>query len=234
MNINKELNLLNKKIVYSFTKFTTIDYQDEISCIVWHISCNLLCSYCYNDNIVFSKQGYYSHNDILDFLKSRVGLLSAVVLSGGEATMHNLEPFCKEVKKLGFKIKLDTNGINTKIIKELISKNLIDFISLDFKAPKEKFKILTQKSSYEKFYETLKYLIDIKFSFELRTTINGSLLNENDINSMIKIAYNLGYKNSFYIQNYLQTISNIGNIKYTKQINKNLIFKNLLNIEFRN
>ena len=82
MNINKELNLLNKKIVYSFTKFTTTDYQDEISCIVWHISCNLLCSYCYNDNIVFSKQGYYSHNDILDFLKSRVGLLSAVVLSG--------------------------------------------------------------------------------------------------------------------------------------------------------
>jgi pyruvate formate lyase activating enzyme len=74
---------LNKKIVYSFTKFTTTDYQDEISCIVWHISCNLLCSYCYNDNIVFSKQGYYSHNDILDFLKSRVGLLSAVVLSGG-------------------------------------------------------------------------------------------------------------------------------------------------------
>ena len=98
---------MNKKIVYSFTKFTTTDYQDEISCIVWHISCNLLCSYCYNDNIVFSKQGYYSHNDILDFLKSRVGLLSAVVLSGGEATMHNLEPFCKEVKKLGFKIKLD-------------------------------------------------------------------------------------------------------------------------------
>ena len=226
--------MLNKKIVYDFTKFTTTDYADEISCIVWHISCNLRCSYCYNDNIVFAKQGLYSHNDILEFLNKRKGLLTAVVLSGGEATMYDLKPFCKELRNLGFKIKLDTNGINTKMIKDLISKNLIDFISLDFKAPKEKFEKITLKNRYKEFYETLKYLIDIKFSFELRTTINGNLLDESDINSMIKTAYNLGYKNSFYIQNYLQTISNIGNIKHNKQINKNLILKDLLNIEFRN
>ncbi len=234
MNINKELNLLNKKIVYSFTKFTTTDYQDEISCIVWHISCNLLCSYCYNDNIVFSKQGYYSHNDILDFLKSRVGLLSAVVLSGGEATMHNLEPFCKEVKKLGFKIKLDTNGINTKIIKDLISKNLIDFISLDFKSPKEKFKIVTQKSSYESMINTIKHLLSINFNFEVRTTVNADLLDFEDINKIIEKLYCLEYNGIYYIQNFLQTSTNIGNITQKKILEKDKIRDDLLKIEFRN
>ena len=56
VSIDKELNLLSQKIVYDYTKFTTTDYTGEVSCIVWHISCNLKCSYCYNDNIVFKKE----------------------------------------------------------------------------------------------------------------------------------------------------------------------------------
>ena len=149
MNIDKENSLLNQKIVYDFTKFTTTDYTGELACIVWHISCNLLCSYCYNDNIVFAKTAKYCQNDILEFLQNRKNLLTAVVLSGGEATMHEIEPFCARVKKMGFKIKLDTNGVNTKRVKNLIDKNLIDFISLDFKAPKDKFEKITLKNSYE-------------------------------------------------------------------------------------
>ena len=236
MNIDKENSFLNQKIVYDFTKFSTSDYIGEIACIVWHISCNLRCSYCYNDNIVFAKQGKYSQNDILSFLKSRVGLLSAVVLSGGEATIHNLKPFCIELKNLGFKIKLDTNGVNFKQIKELIEENLIDFISLDFKAPQNKYKKVTQKNEklYFDFLKTLRFLIDIEFDFELRTTINADLLDENDINSMIKIAYDFGYKNYFYIQNFLETPTNIGNIKQYNKLDKSLINRDLLNIEFRN
>ncbi|OCL92959.1 pyrroloquinoline quinone biosynthesis protein PqqE [Arcobacter porcinus] len=235
MSIDKENNLLNQKVVYDFTKFTTTDYTGELACIIWHISCNLRCTYCYNDNIVFAKEAKYSHNDILEFLKTRKNLLSGVVLSGGEASMHNLKPFCKEIKKLGFKIKLDTNGINTQKLKELIEENLIDFISLDFKSTKDKFENITQRKSslYDCFIKTLTYLIKIEFSFELRTTFNGTLLNEDDINEMIKIAYNLGYKNSFYIQNFLQTDSNIGNIDKNIEINRDKLVKNLLKIEYR-
>lgn len=234
MNTDKELSLLNKKIVYDFTKFSTSDYIGEIACIVWHISCNLRCSYCYNDNIVFAKQGTYSQNDILDFLKTRVGLLSAVVLSGGEASMHDLKPFCLELKKLGFKIKLDTNGVNDKHIKELIEENLIDFISLDFKATKDKYEKITLKNSYDKFLKTLKHLIEISFPFELRATINADLLDFKDINIMIETACNLGYKGVFYIQNFLQTPSNIGNITQKKILEVDKIRDDLLKIEFRN
>ena len=160
----------------------------------------------------------YSHNEVLDFLKKRVTLLSAVVLSGGEATIHNLVPFCKEIKKLGYKIKLDTNGTNLKLIKKLTSNNLLDFISLDFKAPKNKFKSITSINSYDKLIETIKYLLKIDFSFELRTTVNTSLIDENDINEIINTIHCIGYNNTYYIQNFLETSSNIGNIKKSRSL----------------
>jgi pyruvate formate lyase activating enzyme len=190
--------------------------------------------YCYNDNIVYTKDGKYTQNDILDFLKTRVGLLDSVVLSGGEATVHNLIPLCKEIKDLGFKIKLDTNASDLKQVKELINLNLLDYIAIDFKAPKNKFKEITGVSTYDNGIKTIQYLIDIDFNFELRSTINSSLLDENDINEMIKTIKELKYKNTYYLQNFLETPSNIGNISKSRDIDKSKINNLGLNIQYRN
>jgi pyruvate formate lyase activating enzyme len=234
VNTIKELNLLNQKIVYDITKFTTTDYVGYLSCIIWFVSCNFRCLYCYNDDIVYTKKGKYSYFEIIDFLKTRTGLLEAVVLSGGEATIHNLILFCKEIKKLGFKIKLDTNATNLKQIKELIKLNLIDYIAIDFKAPKYKFKEITGVSIYDNVIKTIQYLIKINFNFELRSTINSSLLDENDINNMIKTISELGYKNIYYLQNFLETPTNIGNISKSRDIDKNKINNQNLIIQYRN
>jgi pyruvate formate lyase activating enzyme len=234
VNTIKELNSLNQKIVYDLTKFTTTDYVGHLSCIIWFVSCNFRCLYCYNDNIVYTKEGKYSQNDILDFLKTRIGLLDSVVLSGGEATVHNVIPICKEIKKLGFKIKLDTNATNLKQIKELINLNLLDYIAIDFKAPKYKFKELTGVSIYDNSIKTIQYLIKIGFNFELRSTINSALLDENDINEMIKIIKELNYKNIYYIQNFLETASNIGNISKAQDLDKSKINPLGLIIQYRN
>ena len=129
MSISKENNLENFKVVYDITKFTHLDFPNHLACIVWFSGCNMRCDYCYNKDIVFAKNGVYSYNDVIDFLKTRVGLLDAVVLSGGEATLHELVLFCKEIKKLGFLIKLDTNGTNPHAIKNLLDLNLLDFIA---------------------------------------------------------------------------------------------------------
>jgi len=234
VSTNKELNSLNQKIVYNLTKFTTTDYTGHLSCVVWLVKCNFRCLYCYNDDLVFAKEGEKSLNEILDFLKTRVGLLDAVVISGGEATQHNLIEFCKEVKALGFKIKLDTNGTDKKQIEELISLNLLDYMAIDFKAQKEKFIEITKSNKYNEFIQTITYLINIDFPFELRTTINSNLLNEEDINKMILILKDLGYKNTYYLQNFLETQSNIGGITQGRLINKNMIDSKDLNIQWRN
>jgi len=213
VNINRENNLHNTKVIYDITKFTHLDYPNHLSCIVWFCGCNMRCDYCYNKDIVFAKRGTYSYNDVLDFLKTRVGLLDAVVLSGGEVTSHNLVEFCKEIKKLGFLIKLDTNGINYDSIRELVESNLLDYIALDYKAPKNKFFRITKSNNYNQFSATLDFLIQNGIKFEVRTTLHFDLLNEDDINTITKDLKTRGYKNKYYIQQFLDTGTNIGNLQ---------------------
>ena len=171
------------------------------------------CDYCYNKDIVFAKDGSYSYNDILKFLKTRVGLLDAVVLSGGEATSHNLIEFCKDIKQLGFLIKLDTNGVNYDSIKELVEYNLIDYIALDYKAPKYKFYKITKLNRYNQFTKTLDFLIENGIEFEARTTLHNDLLDVDDINTIINDLKKRGYTNKYYIQKFLDTGVTIGNLK---------------------
>lgn len=201
-----------KRVVYNITRFTTLDYKDNLSCIVWFISCNMRCQYCYNSDIITAKEGAFAIDEVYEFLEKRVGLLDAVVLSGGEATVHDLYPICKKIKEMGFKIKLDTNGSNPKLLKKLISEELLDFIALDFKAPKGKYIEITKTDLYDKFYETLIYLIDKKFDFEVRTTLHEDLLNVEDINEMIDVLVTAGYSKELYIQNFLE-VENFGNLR---------------------
>ncbi|MDD2652704.1 MAG: anaerobic ribonucleoside-triphosphate reductase activating protein [Sulfurimonas sp.] len=233
MSINRENNSLSAKAIYDLTTFTHLDYPDHLSCIVWFGGCNMRCDYCYNKDIVFAKDGKYGYNDILDFLKTRVGLLEAVVLSGGEATSHDLTLFCQKIKELGFKIKLDTNGTNFKQIKELLDLNLLDYVALDYKAPQSKFTQITHSNKFDEFSKTLDYLIETKTNFEARTTLHADLLNEEDINTIIQDLKERDYTNIYYIQEFLDTGVTIGNLTKPKhKINKALL-KNDLKIIFR-
>ena len=219
-------------MIHSITPFTTLDYPDKLACIVWFSGCNMRCLYCYNPQIVKSDEGI-SQSELFEFLTSRVGLLEGVVFSGGECTLNkDFLNLTKRVKELGFKLKIDTNGSNSNILKESI--NFIDYIALDFKAPKEKFKFITNSNLYDEFIKTLKFLINLNFPFEVRTTLHSDLLDENDISTMAKTLENLGYKNNYYLQNFLDTGLNFGNLK--ESLNKfdiNKIDSNL-NIKLRN
>ena len=234
MSTSKENTFLKNKDIYDLTKFTHLDYPNELACIVWFNGCNMRCKYCYNDDIVFDKSGNYSYEDVLDFLKTRVGLLDGVVLSGGEATGKNLFEFCQKIKELGFLIKLDTNGINYNAIKELIDNKLLDYIALDYKAPKYKFEAITASNKYDDFEHTLSYLIKKDFNFEVRTTLHTDLLDYEDINFIINDLSNKGYDNSFYIQRFVDTSTNIGNIhEEVNKFDKNDIRTDLLDIVYR-
>jgi len=213
VNTNKESSLLKDKIVYDITKFTHLDYPEHLACIVWFSGCNMRCDYCYNSDIVYAKNGNYSLDYALNFLKSRVSLLDGVVLSGGEATTHDLVAFCKEIKKLGFSIKLDTNGTNYGTIKELLDLDLIDYIALDYKAPKTKFTQITHSNKYDEFSKTLNLLIEYKTAFEVRTTLHNDLLNVDDINTIINDLVQRGYNKKYFVQKFLDTGENIGNLK---------------------
>lgn len=205
--------LADTRTVYSLTPFTQLDYPDHMACIVWLAGCNMRCSYCYNPEIIYG-QGEKDWSEVKSFLKKRQGLLDAVVFSGGECTLHpHLEFFCQESKKLGYKVKIDTNGSQPEIVESLLDKGLIDMISLDFKAPKKKFQKISVSNHYQKLIKTLKLLIaQDQLKFEVRTTVHTELLQEDDINEISLLLKELGYQGTYYLQNYLDVEETVGQL----------------------
>jgi len=221
--------------IYSVQKFSSLDFPGRLCAILWFSGCNMRCPYCYNKDVVFG-QKQIEEDEVLEFLKKRVGLLDGVSFTGGEATLYkNLISFSEKIKKMGFEIKLDTNGINYDVVKELIDKKLVDYIALDFKAPPEKFETVTKNRHFDKYEKTLDFLIDSDVEFEVRTTVHTGLLDEDDINEIIKILHQKGYKGTYYLQNFFETdketIGNIGPQKRKLDISKII---DLIPVEFRN
>jgi len=206
----------HKAPLYDITPFTALDYPDHLATIFWFAKCNIRCVYCYNKDIVFG-EGVKSEDEALTFLQSRIGLLEAVVLSGGEATLYSeLIEFCKKIKQLNFKIKLDTNGLKPEVVKELVENGLVDYIALDYKAPKEKYFEITKDKHFDSFSKTLNYLIQKQFPFEVRTTVHSDLLRVEEINRIIKDLLKRGYSGTYYLQHFVFTENTIGKVKEEK------------------
>ena len=215
MNTNNELISLKQNAstpIYSVTPFTLLDYPHKSACILWFAGCNMRCLYCYNPEIVLGK-GSFSFEKILSFLHSRKNLLDAVVFSGGECLLHkNIISLISEVKKMGFLVKIDTNGSSPNVIKQLINKSLIDYIALDYKGPKAKFQNITQSDLYNSFEESLDLILKAETPFEVRTTYHSNLLTEEDLREMVGFLESKNYLGNYYIQyfkNNVETLSKL-------------------------
>jgi pyruvate formate lyase activating enzyme len=199
--------------IYSLTPFTLLDYPHKSACILWFAGCNMRCLYCYNPEIVNGK-GTLSFEEILSFLHSRKNLLDAIVFSGGECLMHkNIISLITKVKKMGFLVKIDTNGSSPEVMQQLLNQKLIDYVALDFKAPKSKFKTITKSDLYEPFEKTLDVILKSEIPFEVRTTYHSDLLTEEDLMEMIRFLEFKNYAGNYYIQyfkNNVETLSKLG------------------------
>ncbi|MFC1659275.1 anaerobic ribonucleoside-triphosphate reductase activating protein [Pseudomonadota bacterium] len=225
--------------ITAITPFTLQDFPDHTASIIWFGGCNFRCPYCHNPEFIIDEFKVMDEKKVWDFLESRRNLLDGVVLSGGECTIPNgIIEFIKKIKKLKFKVKIDTNGMRTEIVRELIDKNLIDCLALDYKAQKEKFESISGSKEFDKFSKTLDYLILKNFPFEIRTTVHTDLLDENDINSIIRDLENRGFKTgNYYIQNFSNTKGRtLGNINNQKRIinKKKIISSEDFSVLFRN
>jgi pyruvate formate lyase activating enzyme len=130
-------------------KTTLIDYPKKIACTVFLMGCNFRCHFCYSAELVLpekiKKQPEISEKYFFNFLKERREYLEGVVICGGEPTIHSdLPEFLTKIKKIGYAIKLDTNGSNPLMLQKLISLNLIDYIAMDIKAPLDEKKYQKQ------------------------------------------------------------------------------------------
>ena len=122
--------------IVGIDKLSLLDYEDKVSVVLFSQVCNMRCPFCHNGAAVLgaSKQDEIDFDEILAFLKTRTGLVDAVVFSGGEPTMlEDLKVKIKAVRDLGFLIKLDTNGTNPELLEELLDEGLLDYVAMDIK-----------------------------------------------------------------------------------------------------
>ena len=187
-------------------KVSLIDYPGEISSIIFLQGCNFKCPYCHNPELVDSKLfgPCLQEKDVLEFLKTRIGKIDAVTITGGEPTIQNdLIPFIKRIKKMGFAVKLDSNGSRPEVIQKLLSEKLLDFIAMDIKAPLTKYeKIVRVPLKTDSIKESIKIILKTKIPHEFRTTAIQSLHSENDI---LKIAQLISGARCYTLQKFVPT-----------------------------
>jgi len=158
-----------------FQKVTLVDFPAHIAAIVFVKECNFRCPFCFNRDLILGDLATISQRSILSFLKKRKKVLDGVVITGGEPTIQpDLEKLIRKIKKLGYKVKLDTNGALTDVLQRLIKRKLVDYVALDFKAPfDEVYAKAIGKDEFdsEPIIASIKLLLKAKIPFELRTTV---------------------------------------------------------------
>jgi len=179
-----------------FQKFSLIDYPGKISCIIFTQGCNFRCPWCYNPELVYPEFFVTPLKEevIFEFLKRRRGKIEAVVITGGEPTIQpDLAEFIEKIKKMNYLVKLDTNGSNPPILKELIKNKLVDYIAMDIKAPPQKYFLLIGKDiDLSLIFESIKVIENSSIEYEFRTTFVPFLLSEDDILKIKKMVKDKG------------------------------------------
>ena len=175
-----------------FQKLTLIDYPGRIAATVFLTGCNFRCPFCYSSELVLPEkiknQPKISEKEFFNHLKERKELIEGIVLCGGEPTISKgLTPLIKKIKKMGFSVKLDTNGSDPKLLKTLIDKKLVDYIAMDIKGPKERYNNFSgTKADVKKIQKSIDILKEGKVDSEFRSTIVPTLHKREDVIEMAK------------------------------------------------
>lgn len=171
-------------------KFSLLDYDENVSIVLFAPTCNYRCPFCHNGDSVLGSHSSIPFDEILSFLKTRVGLVDAVVVSGGEPTlMDDVVEKIEKIKELGYKIKLDTNGTNPDVLKKLLDKSLINYVAMDIKNSEEMYPATTGVTNpqMDKIKRSISILINGNVDYEFRTTLVAEYHSAESIEKMGKM-----------------------------------------------
>ena len=189
-------------------KFSTIDFPGMLSCTIFLAGCNLNCLYCHNPQLITGQDPHacISGEDVMEFLKRRKGMLEGVCITGGEPTVtEELRDLIKDIKDLGYKVKLDTNGTNPDVLKELVAEGLLDYIAMDVKAPAGKYgDIVGREVDLGAIRKSMEYIQNCGIEYEFRTTYLPTL-NKEDI---LEIARTIKGSKKYVLQQFRNKLTN--------------------------
>ncbi len=165
-------------------KTSLIDYPGRISSVVFFGGCNFRCGFCFNPSLVLHPDSLPSvpEEEVFSYLRKRKKWIDGVVLLGGEPTLQpGIQDFAEKLKKMGFLVKLDTNGSNPKIVKEMIESGLVDYVAMDVKSSPEGYERLGLGRFADRVFETAGILMKSGVEYEFRTTAVPGVVDEEDV-----------------------------------------------------
>ena len=193
-------------LIKGFQKLTLLDYPGKTACTVFTGGCNYRCPFCHNAGLVTKMDTeIIPEGEVFAHLKKRQGILDGVAVSGGEPLLQgDIEEFLAEIKKLGYQIKLDTNGSFPEKLKSIIDKGLCDYVAMDIKNSKERYPetIGIDKFDISLMEKSVDILMSSDVEFEFRTTVTKNFHTIKDIENIGEWVK--GVKN-FYLQNFVDS-----------------------------
>ena len=158
-------------------KLTLLDYPGKVACTMFTSGCNFRCPFCHNALLVLPErieESFLTEDEVMGFLKKRFGVLDGVAVTGGEPLLHaDLPQLLEKIKAIGYKIKLDTNGSNPKLLREIIEAGLVDRVAMDIKnAPGDYGKTIgIANYDVSRVEESKNLLLRGNVEYEFRTTV---------------------------------------------------------------
>lgn len=197
-------------LICGYQKTTLLDYPGHVAATVFTGGCNFRCPFCHNTDLVLHPASMINttKEEFMSFLNKRKPILSGICITGGEPTLQSdLPDFIKEIKELGYLVKLDTNGYMPTVLEDLLSQNLLDYIAMDIKAGSSHYAKVSGLPALD--MELIKRSIAIiensGIPYEFRTTVVKELHTENDF-------YEIRDMLSPYSPYYIQSFKDSGNI----------------------
>lgn len=193
-----------------FQKTSLLDYPGKISSIVFTIGCNFRCPFCYVPQLVLPEKigeiREIPEERIFSYLDENKNFIEAVVITGGEPTMNeDLPDFIQRIKDMGFLLGLETNGTNSKMLRNLVEKGLVDYVGMDVKTRLdfEKYKeiaggVLTREM-FENVRSSIEILLNSGIDFEFRTTLVREFHSKGDV---LEICKTVSGAKRYYLQNF--------------------------------
>ncbi len=174
--------------IKGFQGTSLLDYPGHIAALVFFGGCNLTCPYCHNAALVLEPEALpdFPLADLLGELQRRRTFIDGVVISGGEPTLDpQLLPLLRQIKELGLQVKLDTNGLAPKVLKEVIWEGLVDLVALDLKTVPARYgELHTGPVSTDNLAKSVRLLMDNPVDCEFRTTCMPGLVGEAEIREL--------------------------------------------------
>lgn len=198
--------------IHGFQKMTMLDYPGKVACTLFTAGCNFRCPFCHNALLVTEIDGAATcdFGEILSYLKKRRGVLDGVAVTGGEPLMNRDVPeLLKQLKDLGYAVKLDTNGSYPALLREVVSAGLVDYVAMDVKNSKEKYALTVGLPNLDlaPIEESVNFLLSGAVDFEFRTTVVKEFHTEADIAA---IADWIEGAPRYFLQNFKESDHMIG------------------------